>query len=299
MRPIGALAAGLAAALLLAGCALPGREPTEPTPTSTTAAELDPADRIRAVLARTGGDEMVGVHVSEHSVEVSAVSNGRIYTYGENDRNPSSRDYDGAARPFTLDDIDLAQIMTTTLETEASCAEPRWSIESVAYDMRLVDFTCGSGARYQLWPDGTLAAISTGSQQSAQDAFARLPAQAPDEVYQLVVSSQSQNGDLLEVVYADDQVGSVSVRLRSDEFTPVDATGGPARHLVSFALSEFSIDQVVACGQQQMARAENPWWFVDIRYSTLHDQVVMKWDTEGGWTSVGPLTTLACEPLEG
>ena len=309
------LRVGLTAALavsLLTGCGLlpflPGGHPGPTQIETTTTTPLPPIDspptpetiedRVRAVLARTGGDELVGVTISDYGVEVKAISNNRIYTYGENDRDPHGRNYDGAALPFTLEDVDLPAIMTRTSEVEANCTEPRWELQAVAYDLRYTDFSCASGARYQFWDDGSLIKISTATVRDAQDAFDRLPAAAPEQVYELVLSHNASTGDALDVWYADDEVGSVDARLGSDETNPVTGLGLGPGPFVPFALSDVSAEQVVSCGQQQMADAQMNWWFVNIRYSVIHDQVVMKWDTTGGWTSVGPLTTLDCQTVE-
>lgn len=304
MNRLRVLTAALTLGLGLTSCALGPLTPNQlpPSPSASAVDESIPTpsnveDRVRAVLARTGGDEMVEVKVNTYGVEVDIDRDGRRYTYREDDSDPRGAAAEGAAQPFTLAEVDLPQIMTSTLEIDSSCAEPRWQVTAAAYGLWTTRLDCTSGAVYFFWPDGSLIDVSTSTEAAALDLVQRFGTDSPAQVYELVVSNRTQTGDQVSITYADPQLGAVEVSARSDEHRPLSVQRLAARAYPTFPLAEVQIDQVVACGHQQMDAAQNSWWFVNIRYSTIHNQVVMKWDTAGGWTSVGPLTDVNCRAL--
>lgn len=291
------------AAALLAGCtfAPPYREPeatASPSIHESTPTPENVEERVRAVLARTGGDTFTEIRINTYSVDVVAIRNDRLYRYSEDDRDPTSLMGFEAQGELTLDDVDLAAIMTETVEVDASCTEPNWTIASIAYDLWTTMLTCDSGGRYRFWPDNHLVeTFSMVSPQAGLATASRLPSAAPAEVYEMVASSNGQNGELLEVTYADPKIGSVELRLSDDPDRPITSWALLPRALHTFPLSAAPVDKIVECGEQQLPDAADGSWFVNIRYSPRHGQVVMKWDLVGGWDSVGPLTDMDCQTL--
>lgn len=306
------LLAAAAAALLLAGCGLagttpvPSESPTRPIPApatplpdSGTAPSPETVEaRVRAVLDLADSEVMNAVSISPWGVQVQVQRNGRLYEYREVDTAPQGMADDGAGRPFTLDDVDLPAVMTETLAIDDSCTEPYWRITSVAYDLRMIRLSCDEGALYTFWDDRTLVDVSMATVADAEATAARLPAGAPTMAYDIIASSQGQVGDQLQVGYVDDELGTVEVELSNRDGGSIDATVLSAQPHIPFPLAEVPMAAIVNCGTKQMADAGISSWFVHIRYSPLHDQVVMKWDVENSWKSIGPLTDLDCNPLE-
>lgn len=295
----------LVVAGLVAGCGVVRPRPvetSEPAPTATIENAVTPEnveDRVRAVLARTGGDELVELMITPRTVSVGVVRNDRVYDFGENNSSPNPKHYEGGAQPFTLSEVDLPHMMQATSAFDESCAEPSWKLEALAYDLRTVSMICEAGAFYRFWADDyTLPTISMANQQSALAVAARLPEQAPDQAYSITASSNSQNGDSLAVDYADPDWGLVEVRISNDERHPVRVSVLRASSWQPFEVSAVPVDKIVACGERIMADAGINWWFVNARYSPLHGQVALKWDTGGAWESTGPFTDIDCNVLD-
>ena len=100
------------AAALLAGCtfAPPYREPestASPSIHESTPTPENVEERVRAVLARTGGDTFTEIRINTYSVDVVAIRNDRLYRYSEDDRDPTSLMGFEAQGELMLDDVDL------------------------------------------------------------------------------------------------------------------------------------------------------------------------------------------------
>lgn len=317
------VAAGLAAALALAGCT--GSE-EEPAQVVTAGEELDPAQVVRAVervrrvsgadefytieldtiAGRLGGRSVVAhlTYPSEGEPAAVELRHGRV--------RPARHSMPGRHRParrvpidpVPWDSVDLAAVAEALVEPYATYYDCTTRIESAQYQARVTS-RCdgdpaapmtGHGERVELDTSSAegigqaLDLVRTGAPATASHVHLRGPQQDPQ---QAEVEVDFVDGDLDQKMYLDGDHGVHTFRGPS-----------PRKHDGAVPGGQFSLDRLdpaalAACADTMVGKSGGTSWSVGIRASDSGEPV-LRWDARGAWDpdQTESVTNDRCEPVE-